>query len=101
MAKSNIKEWSVKVTCLPSNISNVDLAKHLNITTHRVSIPKKQTDPNKWYAWINGFQNEQNAKEFINQWNETIIYEKRIKCKIHENILTIPSKFSSHYHNSK
>ncbi|CAF1414095.1 unnamed protein product, partial [Adineta ricciae] len=97
MANSNIKRWSVKINDLPPNISTADLTGQLDIAIHRIVIPKQRYF-NKCYAYINGFPNEEQANEFTLRWNGMNIYGKRIKCKAHENILTIPSTFHPRRH---
>ena len=76
------------------------MAGQLDIGTHRIVIPK-QRHFNKWYVYINGFPNEQQANEFTLRWNGMNIYGRRIKCKTHENILTIPSTFHSRCYERK
>lgn len=87
MATADVRRWTVKITGLPTNIALACLARHLNVTTHRVVIPKNQNDQNDLYAWINGFDSEQHANEFATRWNGTMFYGKNIMCKTKQNIV--------------
>lgn len=87
----------VKITNLPVNISEVDLARELTIEKRQVGIPKTQPDPNKWYVWISGFESEQQANEFVHRWNDTTHFGKKITCKVSSTTTnqssTIPKSF--------
>ena len=89
----------VKITNLPVNISEVDLAKELTIDKRQVGIPKNQPDPNKWYAWISRFDSEQEANEFVSRWNDTIHFGKKMTCKVSSTMnnqsSTIPKSFDN------
>ena len=79
MATANVR---VKITNLPVNISQLDVAKELNIERHQVGIPRNQPDPGKWYIWITGFESEQQANEFVTRWNDTIHFGRKITCRV-------------------
>ena len=95
MAKADVRGWTVKVTGLPTNITLAYLARHLNVATHRVVIPRNQDDLNGLYAWINGFDSEQHANEFAIRWNGTMVHRKNIMCKTKQNIASASNRFVS------
>jgi hypothetical protein len=95
MIKADVRGWTVKITGLPTNIPLAYLARHLNVPTHRVVIPKNQDDLNDLYAWINGFDSEQHANEFAIRWNGAMVYGKNIMCKTKQNIAPASNRFAS------
>ncbi|CAF3851493.1 unnamed protein product, partial [Rotaria sordida] len=71
--------WRVKVTSLPTSITIEQLAQSLHISSSRVCIPKTQGKAT-YYAWINDFDDEQDANEFVLQNAQLIISNLHIKC---------------------
>ncbi|CAF3768411.1 unnamed protein product [Rotaria sp. Silwood1] len=71
--------WRVKVTSLPTSITIEQLAQSLHLSSSRIYIPKGQ-DKATYYAWINDFDDEQDANEFVLQNSQLIISDLHIKC---------------------
>lgn len=72
-------KWSVRISHLPASINYIRLAQELRLPKYRVRIPKtfKNNTP---YAWINDFENEEEANEFVQQWSGAFILGQKIKC---------------------
>ncbi|CAF1574484.1 unnamed protein product [Didymodactylos carnosus] len=91
----------VKITGLSPNVTAFDLSNQFEITSQLISIPKSQTNSAKWYAWIDGFENEEQAVVFASEWNEAFKHGRiGIRCeidtatdtsKVHESSITIKS----------
>jgi hypothetical protein len=72
-------KWSVRITQIPTTIDKSELAKELRLPPSRINILK--TKPNKTPgAWINDFNNEYEAKEFVRQWSGAKIHGQSINC---------------------
>ena len=75
-----VTPWCVKITCLPPDSNNDELANKLGVDRDIVDVPRNQQGPN-YYARINGFSSEQHANEFVKKWNNQRIRTGTIKCK--------------------
>lgn len=84
MANSNTEAWTVKVTGLPSSISAKKLADELSIEEDRVSFPVNQDQGENNYAWINGFDNEEEAHHYATLWNRSTILDGEIRCSLNQ-----------------
>lgn len=71
--------WSVKIVPLPASITNDQLARTFNLPTSRINIPKVQRNAT-YIAWINGFIDEEDAKDFANQWTGASVLNTTIRC---------------------
>ncbi|UJR38800.1 hypothetical protein I4U23_031465 [Adineta vaga] len=75
-------KWRVKITGIPVSVTLAQLTQGLGLQPqYRVVIPKVQTYVNNTqYAWVNNFDNEQEAKEFRNRWSDSSIFGGTIQC---------------------
>jgi hypothetical protein len=71
--------WRVKIIYLPATITNDQLAQTFNLSNSRITIPKKQQFAT-YFAWIDGFVSEEDARDFVNQWSGSSIFGTAIKC---------------------
>jgi hypothetical protein len=70
----------VKITYLPAGITNVQLANKFRVPLDEIYIPANQQG-NTYYAWVNGFRNEEDAIEFTQRWDRGRIFSTKMKCK--------------------
>ncbi|CAF4216636.1 unnamed protein product, partial [Adineta steineri] len=84
MASNNMSsKWSVRITSFPPSMDSAKLAQEFRLPrTLRVSIPKTFNNNNNPCAWINGFVNEEDANEFVQQWSGASIQGQKIKCTV-------------------
>lgn len=82
MALSQEAEWTVKITGLSPSISAEQLADALSIEEDRVAIPRNQHATKNNYAWINGFQNEEEANHHAALWHGRTIENIKIRSNV-------------------
>jgi hypothetical protein len=73
--------WSVKIISLPASITIDQLAETFQLSTARICIPKIQKTIT-YFAWINDFVNEKDAKDFVDQWSNSHVFDTVIKCYV-------------------
>lgn len=72
-------KWSVRVTQIPIGINKNDLAQELRLHPSRIYVSRPA--PNQpSCAWINDFNSEHEAKEFVQQWSGANIRGHTINC---------------------
>lgn len=94
--------WRVRILSLPASITIDELARIFNLPIERITIPKYQQTAT-YLAWINGFTDEKNAKDFAQQWSDSTIRCKALPPKNssanirHPSSKLIQSNFQSDY----
>jgi hypothetical protein len=73
--------WSVKIISLPTSITINTLAETFQLPTSRICVPKIQKTIT-YFAWINDFVSEKDAKDFVNQWSDSSVFDTVIKCYV-------------------
>ena len=89
----NFGSWRVKVTSIPPGIRKEQLADSFNIPCSRIYIPPKEKqmgDTN--FAWIHEFQDEQDARRFVDRNSHLIISNVRINCEAFKPVENDPSR---------
>ncbi|CAF4050833.1 unnamed protein product [Rotaria sordida] len=71
--------WSVKIISIPTSITGIQLAQTIGIPKTRIYIPKVGKNDTH-YAWINDFNNEEDANKFVQQWSGSSIEGETIQC---------------------
>jgi hypothetical protein len=84
--------WSVKIIHLPASITIDQLAQTFNILASRIIIPKTQKF-STYFAWINDFASEKDARDFADQWSGSSVFGTTIKCNAIE-----PKQDDPHLH---
>ncbi|CAF3197903.1 unnamed protein product [Rotaria socialis] len=59
----------VKITGFGSSITVGDLSKKFEVSQHRITFTKSQTQSSKWYAFIDGFESYRQANNFVSKWS--------------------------------
>ena len=78
MASVNDRLYRVKITRISPNTKAHDLADALRFSPSRVGIPSNQTNQQSWYAWITGFESEEDADAFVKRWHNQNVLGTRI-----------------------
>jgi hypothetical protein len=73
--------WSVKIISLPASITINQLAETFQLSTLRIKIPETQKTTT-YFAWINDFVSEKDAKDFVDQWSDSSVFGTVIKCNV-------------------
>jgi hypothetical protein len=76
-------DWSVKIISLPASITINQLAETFQLPLSRIYIPKIQKTTT-YFAWINHFTSEKDAKDFVDQWSGSSVFGTVIKCTVKE-----------------
>lgn len=71
--------WRVRINDLPGTITRSELAQRLGLPESHFFVPPSKAGSVK-YAWIDGFADEADAREFARQWSGASILNHIIKC---------------------
>jgi len=73
-------QYSVNVLNLPTTITIHQLAQTFQLPNSRIYLPRIQKTTS-YHAWINDFNSEQDANDFVKQWSNSHIFGGRsITC---------------------
>jgi hypothetical protein len=71
--------WSVQIVSLPQSVTVAQLANTFNIPRSRIRIPETQQYAT-YYAFVDDFNTENDARAFADQWSGTPVLGNTIKC---------------------
>lgn len=80
ISNTSVDYWSVQITYLPVSITEDQLAQTFRISKGRIKIPANQKFNTYFAAWINDFNTEREAKNFVDQWSGASIFGTNMKC---------------------
>ena len=75
-----VNYWRVKISYLPGNINANLLAQKFGVPLDEIRIPENQSE-STIYAWVHGFESEDDAMKFEQRWDRARLFRAKIRCR--------------------